>query len=381
MKRPLHMVRRCLSFMPASLLMLGTGILLLAGTIVVFLPAAERAPQSESPRTSMPPKQISSIQRRCQIRFHLAGPGRATNWATERIRQFQFVQELKYRTDMTSATSSSFTERRKLNRHRFLLISAPPENPFSLDWNITEILQTLGSSDQLLSLGKEGYPVGPVEPETLSEGERSRLMNFMEGDERTSNHQQQVIRFISPHEGKHFTLHHTWDGRSRSISLADTEHQISGLDRDVLMNAPVIPERLIPNQFRRHEKSSSAKPFSDQPFSITGIDQYLQSFFPCRLTGEATLRKTAQDRNRITFRGSGSFNILHPSRSKLIGELRLRRIKFVYQHKQDHIRTAQLHGRIAMSSFPNRHVLNRITFLRKPDFRISYQSDPGPQDE
>jgi hypothetical protein len=315
------------------------------------------------------------MKREYRIRLHLTGPGRAKNWAAEQVRQFQFVQELQYTSDITSATSSAFTERRTLDRHRFLLVSAPLEKSFALHWGVTDILESLGSSDDLLPVGRKGYPVGPIEPETLSDQERSKLMNFMRGEKHASDGDNHIIRFISQYEGSTFSLKHRFSGRVRNPSFTKGEGQISGMERDVLLNTPVIPERYIPDRYRRYGTEQADQPLPNQSFSISGIDHYLQPFFPSRLTGEATLRPTAREQNQLTFTGSGSFNIVHPSRSKQIGELRLQHIKFVYDAREDRILDAHLQGRIAISSFPDRHVLNRISFLRKPSFRISYQAN------
>lgn len=375
MKHPLQLLRRCISLIPISLMVLVGGVLiLLSGFTVFLLPNGPETATSETKRSLVSTEQLSSINRQYRIRLHLTGPGRSNNWAAEQVRQFQFVQELEYSNDMTSASTTSFTERRTLDRHRFLLVSAPLDKSVSLDWGVTDILQSLGSDDDVLPVGENGYPIGPIEPETLTDQERSRLMNFIRGDQSTPENHNHIIRFISPYEGTTFSLQHRLSERVRSSSFSNENEQISGLERDVLLNAPVIPERFIPDAFRVSNSERPAGTLPDRAFSISGIDHYLQSFFPCRLSGEATLSLSNRNKDQLTFTGSGSFNIVHPSRSEQIGELRLHHIKFVYERPDDRIREGELQGRIAISSFPDRHVLNRIKFLRQPSFRISYQS-------
>lgn len=375
MKHPFQLLRRCISLIPISLMVLVVGVLLLLSVFTAFLlPNEPQAAESDTKGSSVSSRQLSSINRRYRIRLHLTGPGRANNWAAEQVRQFQFVQQLQYSNDITSESTPSFTERRTLDRHRFLLVSAPLDQSVSLDWGVTDILQSLGSDDDVLPVGENGYPIGPIEPEKLTDQERSRLMNFIRGDRETPAEHNRIIRFISPYEGATFSLQHQFSGRVRSTSFTKENQQISGMERDILLNAPVVPERFIPSRFRGNDAEHSAGPLPDRAFSIRGIDQYLQSFFPCRLTGEAKLRLSERDEDQFTFTGSGSFNILHPSRSQQIGKLRLLHMKFIYQRPDDRIREGELKGRIAISSFPDQHVLNRIKFLRQPSFRISYHS-------
>ncbi len=380
MKPSLRSIHRISALLPGTFLVLCglflSAVLLLYGLLV---PDVQK-PSDLSSRTGHRVRKLvqTADARVRELQLHVSGPGRARNWESEQIRQFHLVKTIRYTGSYPEVSDTSFTEQRELHQFRFLLLSSAPQERLHLKSGVMDILHSLGSSDKLFPIGQQGYPVGSIEPENLSEQEQNRLMEFIQGEQKNPKAQMNVIRFISPYEGQIFKIRHRIrDGKLHS-SLENGKTEISGIERRVLLNAPATPELFLPE--RMTSSDAGKKRARRQTFHISAIDHYVNAFFNCRLSGSVQLSQTSRQDHSISLRGTGSFNILHPTRPEQIGGLDVHKIELTYDRKQFHITDTLIQGRIVLSGLPDTHVLHRIQFQRKPTFRISYTSRTNTHD-
>jgi len=371
---------RMLRLVPGGLLFIGliwgAGlVILLVGGLRTSIHGRGEAGSLSSVQHARPAEITDGDRRLLTSRFHVSGTGRALDWRPEHLRQFDFIEERVYTSRFTDVNERQVDERRTIRQLRFLLLSSPPDADTKLKWGITSILDHLGPADSLLKLGKDGMSVRPIHPESLSDNERSRVLQYVHGPENTEDPpRRNVIRYISPLEGTTFSLRHHLQKTGFETTLTD-EREVSGLEQDVLLHAPVHPGTFLGDP-RDHGpvngKSGTAGGTNLIPGSV--VENYLQPFLRCRLQGAALLQKNNEGN---TYVGSGGFNMLSHDASRQIGELRVERIRIQMDPDTNRVRRASLRGRISVTDVPDQHFLRRITFLNKPVFRITYSSGPS----
>ncbi len=366
---------RLLGICPVSLLLFGL-FWIVAGvgfTWGIF----SASPEERIVPRQTPEKALSILEHgqtiKRTLRFQVSGPGRATGWEPELIRHFDFVKELTYTSKWTGSGAPEVTERRTLNRFRFLLLSSPASHQPDLRWDVTKILDRFGSPDSLLKFGRKGAPVSPIKPESLSEKERSFLLNYVRGNGRGEQGAgRKLIRFISPYEGEEFDLRHTIQNGAIRTSFSRPS-EVAGLERDVLLHAPVLPGMFMPDRHISRRGTSSSTDFSPAVvISGFGMEHYLRPFFRCRMEGAVQFQKNGRKGN---FTGAGSFNLYDDGHTEQIGEIQVKHISVEQNKDTGIVKKATLRGRISITRFPERHLLRHVRFLQKPTFRIQFSTE------